>query len=111
VLQILDLTDILFTSFQEYHALYDCLPNNNIHHEVLCVKMGECGSYILPREGNRIVIKPVKVKLVNTNGAGDNYAAGFLYSYLKGFNLEICGVIASDVAARICSQVSSCLTE
>ena len=109
VLQILELTDILFTSSQEYHVLYNGVPSGNISQEVLCMKMGAHGSCILHRDGNRIVIRPVKAKLVNTNGAGDNYAAGFLYSYLKGFNLETCGVIASDVAARVCAQVSSCL--
>lgn len=43
----------------------------------------------------------------DTTGAGDGFAAGFLYGLLRGWDLERCGAIANRVASRIV-EVEGC---
>ena len=68
---------------------------------VAAVTRGEKGSIILA-DGQRHVIpaNPVE-RLVDTTGAGDQYAAGFLYGFAKGRPLEICGRLASLAAVEV----------
>jgi len=70
------------------------------------VKLGTDGSII--KSGNEIYRIPVfKTQVVNTNGAGDMYAAGVLYSIARGFDPERSGKIGSYVASKVVSQVSA----
>lgn len=43
-------------------------------------------------------------QIVDTNGAGDNYAGAFLYGLCQGYDLPTCGHLAAAVAASIVSQ-------
>lgn len=63
------------------------------------VKLGEKGSII--QRGRRIQEVPsFPVIVKDTTGAGDNYAAGFLYGHLEGYSLELCGLLGSLLAAE-----------
>ena len=46
-------------------------------------------------------------KVIDTTGAGDLYASGFLYGYLNGKALEICGHIGSICSGYIVTQLGS----
>ena len=46
-------------------------------------------------------------KPIDTTGAGDTYAAGFLYGYEKGYSPEVSGKIASFLAGEIISQLGA----
>lgn len=48
--------------------------------------------------------------VIDTNGAGDNYAGAFLYGLSQDYSLTDCGKLAAAVAARIVSQFGSRLT-
>ncbi len=76
---------------------------------VAVVKLGGSGS-IVKSAAEEIVIPSYKVTPVNTNGAGDMYAAGFLYGLAHGLPLERCGRIASHAAALVVAQVGARLT-
>ena len=70
--------------------------------KIAIVKLGEKGSLIKSGEEiHEIPIIPLE-KLVNTNGAGDAYAAGFLSAYSAGKSLKEAGEQASAFAARAC---------
>ena len=43
----------------------------------------------------------------DTTGAGDNFAAGFLYGLLKCFDIELCGAAASLVAAKTIEKIGA----
>ncbi len=65
---------------------------------VVCTR-GEKGSYIISQEGEW-QISAEKGKVVDTTGAGDVYAAGFLAGLLEGASLPRCGKIATQAATQ-----------
>ncbi|NLN93312.1 MAG: adenosine kinase [Candidatus Hydrogenedens sp.] len=74
-------------------ALAACSP-------VVAVKLGAEGA-LLHAQGEQCRVDAVPVaQLVDTTGAGDCWAAGFLHGYLKGWPLENCGRFASLVGAE-----------
>ena len=67
---------------------------------IAAVKTGKEGSII--QNGNQVFKVPAtKVKCIDTTGAGDLYAAGFLYGMLNGLNLPLCGKIGSILAGKV----------
>ena len=67
--------------------------------EIAIVKIGKEGSLI--KKGDDVYnIKGVEAKAVDTTGAGDMYAAGFLYGFSNGYNLDVCGNLGSYFATK-----------
>lgn len=72
--------------------------------EMAIVKLGEKGSLI--KSGDELCrIDAVAAEVVDTTGAGDLYATGFLYGLSQGMSLEKCGEIGAVVAAGVIGQV------
>lgn len=73
--------------------------------EIVAVTLGEKGSVIL--SGNDTfdipVVKPSQ--LIDTTGAGDAYAAGFLHGFTRGMPITECGRIASETASSVLSYM------
>ena len=67
--------------------------------EIIACKLGEKGSYVLSKR-EEIEMPSEKVKVVDTIGAGDVYAAGFLAGLLRGLNLKACAKLATKLAAK-----------
>lgn len=74
--------------------------------QIVAVKLGSEGCWIKTKD-KELSIKPFKVKVVDTTGAGDAFNAGFLYGYLKGKSLEECGKIGNYVASLCIQQVGA----
>ena len=97
--------DIVFANEQEALALTGMEPENALHYiaercEIAVVKIGAKGAFI--QRGNEIVtIPPMKADVVDTTGAGDMWAAGFLAGLVKGENLQKCGMMGAIVAKNI----------
>ena len=67
------------------------------------IKDGKNGSIV--KSGNTTYSIPVfPVKAVDSTGAGDMYAAGFLYGLIKDYSIEEAGKSASWLASRIVMQ-------
>jgi len=65
------------------------------------------GSCISPGDGKCIDVSAYRVEAVDSTGAGDNYAAGFLYGLIKGYSLADAGKLASYVAAQVVCQTGA----
>ena len=74
------------------------------------VKLGARGSMIR-RGDERVTVPACGVDAVDTIGAGDLWASGFLYGLLTGRSLPESGRIASRVAAAVVQQVGALIPE
>jgi sugar/nucleoside kinase (ribokinase family) len=97
--------DIVFANEDEAKAYtgmdpYNAMLSLSESCEVAVIKVGSEGSFI--RRGEEIVkVGTGKVKVIDTTGAGDLYASGFLYGYLNNYSLEICGQFGSVLAGSV----------
>jgi sugar/nucleoside kinase (ribokinase family) len=67
---------------------------------VAVVKVGKDGAWIA-RDGELHRIEPVPAdRVIDTNGAGDNFAGGFLHGFLQGWPLPACGQLAAAVGSE-----------
>jgi sugar/nucleoside kinase (ribokinase family) len=104
--------DILFANEAEACALWQCdevgaaVERARAEVAIACITMSEKGSVIVAGpETYEIPAEPVKV--VDTTGAGDLYAAGFLFGYTTGRPLPECGELASKAAAEVISHIGA----
>ncbi|HRY82687.1 MAG TPA: adenosine kinase [Candidatus Moranbacteria bacterium] len=77
-------------------ALHKIAKNCNI----AIVKLGEKGS-LIKKGKNVFKIKSQKVDVINTNGAGDTYAAGILHGLINNLDLQEAGEMASHISALV----------
>lgn len=104
-------TDILFANENEILALYrtqsfdDAVSAVRGKCAITVITRSEHGSVIVtPDETIGIAIQPV-AKVEDTTGAGDQYAAGFLFGLARGMDLPVCGALGSLAAAEVISHV------
>ncbi len=110
---IRDGIDILFANESEITSLYEtsdfelAAQNATRDTRLAALTRSEKGSIILS-EGRRleIPVDPIE-KLVDSTGAGDLYAAGFLYGLTAGLGLEAAGRLGSLAAAEIISHIGA----
>lgn len=105
--------DILFCNHDEAKALYpektfeEVLDALQGQCEVVAVTCGSKGSIILTAD-ERIEVDAIWVnEVVDTTGAGDLYAAGFLYGFTKGLTLADCGRLGSACASDIITHLGA----
>jgi len=91
---LLENTDIVFLSKDEYEMLSDIEK----HVDFLVITLGEKGSMAI-KDGKKYFSKAFNVRVVDTTGAGDAFAAGFLYAYLKGYDIDVCLKVGNFVAS------------
>ncbi len=65
---------------------------------VVALKLGDKGCYVTNGKESYL-IKPFRVKSIDTTGAGDAFNAGFLYGFIKGRKLKECGRFGNFVAS------------
>ena len=78
---------------------------------VAVVKLGAEGSLIQDEVGVTKVAANMVDSAVDTTGAGDYWAAGFLYGYLNGYTMDICGQMGSILGAEVVQQLGAELPE
>jgi sugar/nucleoside kinase (ribokinase family) len=112
---IADYVDILFANEEEIRALGEKAPEDAAREirdqvEVVVVKLGAEGSFCMCKEGMvRIGVRPSKP--IDTTGAGDLYAAGYIYGHLQGLHPEICGKMGAILAGRIIELIGAKMDE
>ena len=73
---------------------------------ITCLTLGPRGSVVIAADQTH-QIPPHPVEVVDTTGAGDLYAAGFLYGYTAGRPLPECGRLGSLAASEVISHVGA----
>jgi sugar/nucleoside kinase (ribokinase family) len=105
--------DILFANEAEICSLYEthdfaaaaAAVRGQV--SIAALTRSAAGSVILTSDAeHRVAAAPV-AHVVDTTGAGDLYASGFLYGLTHGLPLPICGEIGSLCAAEIISHVGA----
>ncbi|QOF73952.1 adenosine kinase [Aminobacter sp. SR38] len=103
--------DIVFANSHEIKSLYEtssfdeALSLIRKDCKIAAVTRSEKGSVIV-RGDETVVIQATKIReLVDTTGAGDLYAAGFLFGYTQGRSLKDCGDLGSLAAGLVIQQI------
>ena len=91
----LDLSDDKELSFRD---LAVNVRNDGI--DTVVVKRGSIGAYAINKKDEEVKIPAFECDAVDTTAAGDSFNAGFLYSYLKGYDLAKSCTIANWVASK-----------
>ena len=80
--------------------------------DISVLKIGKRGSYIAHR-GEIVNIAPIlgSGPAIDTTGAGDLWASGFLYGLVNGYTLEHCGLLGSACGYEVCRVVGANIPE
>jgi len=103
---VADQVDILFANEAEALCLYEvdtfeeALAAARADVEVLIITRGPRGS-VVARGDEVAEIDAHPVEVVDTTGAGDLYAAGFLFGFTHGRAMETCGQLGSVAASAV----------
>jgi sugar/nucleoside kinase (ribokinase family) len=102
--------DMLFSNEAEILSLYEesdlgaAMAAARKDCPVVIVTRSAIGS-LIAANGEVVEVKPFPVaQVVDSTGAGDQYAAGFLYGHARGRPLAVCGAFASMAAAEVISH-------
>ena len=103
--------DILFANETEIISLYQSSSFEEAAQQargrcrIAALTRSEQGSLVLQGDQTHR-IEAIKLgPLVDTTGAGDLYAAGFLHAYTQGESLEACGRLGSLCAGQVVTQL------
>lgn len=110
---IRDKVDILFGNESEITSLYEvdsfekALEATRKEAKIAALTRSEKGSVVI--KGNETFAVPAApvARVVDTTGAGDLYAAGFLYGFTRGKPLAECARLGGIAAAEIISHVGA----
>lgn len=103
--------DIVFANEHELKSLYQTASFD----AAVAAFREDCKLGIMTRGANgsivvqghtTVIVDPLKVdEVVDTTGAGDLFAAGFLFGYTRGFDFGHCGKLGSLAAGLVIQQV------
>ena len=107
--------DILFANEDEAKAFTGLEADKAVDDiaaicSVAVVKTGSRGS-LIRRDGELMRIGAMSNECIDTTGAGDLYASGFLYGYSKDMNMEKCGLLGTLLAGNIICVVGAKMDE
>jgi sugar/nucleoside kinase (ribokinase family) len=99
--------DIVFANEAEISALFqtsnfdDAVATLAERVGLAAVTRGEHGSVLVSKTERAVAPAAPVAKVVDTTGAGDQYAAGVLYGLARGLDLATCGRLGSLAAAEV----------
>jgi len=105
--------DVLFANEAEICSLYEvgdfdaALQRVRRHCDIAALTRSARGSVIVGRDEVHVIDAHPIDTLVDTTGAGDLYAAGFLFGLSRGLDLASCGRLGSVAAAEVISHVGA----
>lgn len=97
--------DIVFANEEEAKSFTGLDPENALHEiaslcDIAVVKIGAKGSLI--KCGDELIrIQAISAKSIDTTGAGDIYASGFLYALANNYSLKQAGQLGSLLSGKV----------
>jgi sugar/nucleoside kinase (ribokinase family) len=105
--------DLLFANDAEIMALFEtddfdeALRRTRGHASVAAITRGAKGSLVVTDEDVIVIGCEPVAHVVDTTGAGDLYAAGFLYGFTQGRDLATCARLGGLAAGEIISHIGA----
>lgn len=110
---VTDQIDVLFGNDDELRLLFEtddleaAMAEAERHCRIVAITRGADGA-IVSANGRRLHVAAEPVpRVVDTTGAGDLFAAGFLYGLTRGMDPETCGKLGAIAAAEVISHVGA----
>lgn len=103
--------DIVFANEEEAKSLTGKEPEDALHDisemcDIAVVKIGSKGSLI--KQGKNIYkLGVIEANSIDTTGAGDLYASGFIYGLLQGYPLDKCGRIGALLSGKVIEVIGA----
>jgi len=93
-----------YTGYSDERLAVQALAENV---DIAVLKVGARGSYVY-HAGNLLFISPMgDGNALDTTGAGDLWAAGFLFGLVRGYALEKCGQLGSACGYEVCRVIGT----
>ncbi len=105
--------DIVFCNESEVLSLFkkekleNCQRDLSSLCELVVVTLGSDGSLVINKSDIEVIKSMKKGKVIDTTGAGDIYAGGFIHGLINNYSLKKCGEIGSICAGQIITQLGS----
>jgi sugar/nucleoside kinase (ribokinase family) len=102
--------DVLFANEREIMSLYEtrtfdeALQRVRGHCDVAALTRSEKGAVVVSGDEIHVIDAEPVDEVVDTTGAGDLYAAGFLFGLARGMDLATCGRIGAIAASEVISH-------
>jgi sugar/nucleoside kinase (ribokinase family) len=112
---LMEYVDIVFANEEEAKAISGFGPELAVDFlaglcDIAIVKTGANGALIM--QGNRLTHAPaMKANPIDTTGAGDMFAAGFLYAHLNNYDAEMAGRAGNLLAAKVIEVMGAKMDE
>ncbi len=107
--------DVVFTNEEEARALCGGPPEEAAARlaqscRIAVVKLGPRGALIRSGDTTLFIDPHPPAQVVDTTGAGDAFAGGFLFGLSRGLPLQRCGELAARIASKVVSQHGAVLS-
>jgi sugar/nucleoside kinase (ribokinase family) len=103
--------DIILADEQQILSLYQSDDLDNVikelqkNNNITVITMGPQGAYIITSDNKHYIPAPKVEKIIDVTGAGDQFAAGFLYGYINNKSMEESGKLGAIKAAEIIQKI------
>ena len=104
--------DIVFANetegraFTKLGSTQEVLDEIASHCKIAVLKVGKDGSWVKSGDEEHY-IEAWPANTIDATGAGDTYAAGFLYAHSLGMPLKVCGEVGSIIAAKVVEVIGT----
>lgn len=107
--------DIIFANEEEAKSLFNHTPQEaafsiQLLNKCAVIKLGSKGA-LIGNKGDQFKIAPISVDVVDTTGAGDMFAAGFLYGITGNLPLPVAGYYGALLSTDVIKHYGATLSD
>ena len=109
---ICNVADIIFANRREAYLLYGLSPQETANkmarlgNKIAVIKLDSQGA-IVQKDNQYFCVDALKTSVVDSTGAGDMFASGFLYGFCDGKSLKDCAHLGAVLAANVISSLGT----